>query len=88
MENYSEGQTINVGTGEDLTIKSLAELVRDVVNPDAKIVFDTDKPDGTPRKMLDVSRLHSLGWKHGIDLKDGIESTYKWFCDNAAEAVT
>ena len=88
LENYSEGQTINVGTGDDLSIKSLAEMVRDVVNPDAEITFDTDKPDGTPRKLLDVSRLHSLGWKHGIPLRDGIEQTYKWFCENVESAVS
>ena len=57
---------INVGTGEDLTIRELAEIVRDIVHPDAELVFDTSKPDGTPRKLLDVSRLHDLGWTHRI----------------------
>ncbi len=86
LENYSDSTTINVGTGEDLTIKALAELVGQVVNPEAKLVFDTDKPDGTPRKMLDVSRLHALGWKHGISLEEGVKTTYQWFCENAEEA--
>jgi GDP-L-fucose synthase len=86
LENYSDSTTINVGTGEDLTIKALAELVGQVVNPEAKLVFDTDKPDGTPRKMLDVSRLHALGRKHGISLEEGVKTTYQWFCENAEEA--
>ncbi|MEM7315147.1 MAG: GDP-L-fucose synthase [Planctomycetota bacterium] len=86
LENYSDPTTINVGTGDDLTIKSLAELVGQVVNPDAELVFDTDKPDGTPRKMLDVSRLHNLGWKHSISLEEGVRATYQWFCENAEEA--
>ena len=87
MENYSDHKTINVGTGDDLTIKSLAELIRDVVNPDANIEFDSSKPDGTPRKMLDVSRLHDLGWKHRIPLQVGVEQTYQWFCTNVESAV-
>ena len=87
MENYSESQTINVGTGEDLTIKSLAEMIRDAVNPDAKIEFDSSKPDGTPRKMLDVGRLQSLGWKHKIPLPTGIQETYEWFCKNIETTI-
>jgi len=82
MERWDEEGHINVGTGEDLTIKELAEMVRDVVHPGAKLVFDASKPDGTPRKLLDVSRIHALGWRHKIALKDGIESTYRWFLAN------
>ena len=69
------------GTGEDLSIRALAELVRDVVYPGAKLVFDTSKPDGMPRKLLDVSKLRSLGWSPTIGLEDGIRSTYQWFLD-------
>ena len=82
MNNYSDAGHINVGTGEDLTIKSLAEMVRDVVHPTGRLVWDTTKPDGTPRKLLDVGRLHAAGWKHQIGLREGIESTYRWFLDN------
>jgi GDP-L-fucose synthase len=79
MEHYSAADHINVGTGEDLSIAELAPMVRDVVYPGAEIVFDASKPDGTPKKLLDVSRLHDLGWRHRIDLVDGIASTYEWF---------
>jgi GDP-L-fucose synthase len=81
MRNYDGSGHINVGTGQDLTIGELADLVRSVVHPGAKIVFDTSKPDGMPRKLLDVSRLHALGWRHSIDLADGIASTYRWFVE-------
>jgi GDP-L-fucose synthase len=84
MDNYDAAQHINVGTGEDLSIRALAEMIRDVVYPGARLVFDTTKPDGTPRKLLDVSRLHALGWRHSIDLRAGVESTYKWFLENQA----
>jgi GDP-L-fucose synthase len=79
MRNYSEATHINVGTGEDLTIRGLAELVREIVHPKSEIVFDATKPDGTPRKLLDVSRLHEVGWRHRIGLRDGIISSYEWF---------
>jgi GDP-L-fucose synthase len=79
MRNYEDDGHINVGTGEDLSIRQLAEEIRDVVAPGARLVFDADKPDGTPRKLLDVGRLHSLGWRHRIDLAAGIRSTYDWF---------
>jgi GDP-L-fucose synthase len=82
MQTYDDAPHINVGTGEDVTIAELADMVRAVVYPDAKIVFDTSKPDGMPRKLLDVSRLHALGWRHTIALRDGIESTYDWFVSN------
>ena len=82
MRNFDEESHINVGTGEDMTIRELAELVGEVVYPEAQLVFDTTKPDGTPQKLLDVSRLHDLGWKHSIDLREGVELTYGWFQDN------
>jgi GDP-L-fucose synthase len=85
MQNYDEPNHINVGTGEDVSIKELAEMVRRIVHPGAKIVWDTTKPDGSPRKLLDVSRLHALGWRHRIALGEGIESTYQWFLTHRAE---
>jgi GDP-L-fucose synthase len=87
MRNYSDPGHINVGTGEDLAIKELAEMTRDVVYPQARIHFDTSKPDGTPRKLLDVSRLHALGWKHKIGLREGLKSTYGWFLEQGLEHV-
>jgi GDP-L-fucose synthase len=82
MRRHDTDVPINVGTGEDLSIRELAELVRDVVHPRAALVFDPSKPDGTPRKLLDVSRLHALGWRHRISLRQGVESTYRWFAEN------
>ena len=79
MENYSALEHVNVGTGEDLSIRELAEAVRDIVHPSALLAFDTSKPDGTPRKLLDVSRLHNLGWKHKIQLQQGVGSAYEWY---------
>jgi GDP-L-fucose synthase len=81
MRRYEEESHINVGTGEDLSIRELAQLIRDVVYPDARIAFDCSKPDGTPRKLLDVGRLRSLGWTPRIALRSGIESTYSWFLE-------
>jgi len=82
MDHYESDQHINIGTGVDLSIRELAETVRDVVHPDGRLVFDTSKPDGSPRKLLDVSRINALGWKASIGLREGIESTYQWFLDN------
>jgi GDP-L-fucose synthase len=88
MDHYSDDSHINVGTGVDLSIKELAEAIRDVVNPHALIRWDTSKPDGTPRKLLDVSRLRALGWEPTIELRAGLASTYAWFVDRvAADAV-
>ncbi len=81
MEHYEGEGHINVGTGEDCSIRTLAELVRDIVYPTAELAFDTSKPDGMPRKLLDVSKLRSLGWSPTIGLEDGIRSTYQWFLD-------
>jgi GDP-L-fucose synthase len=79
MERYSDRSHINIGTGIDLTIRELAEMVRATVHPAARIVWDDTKPDGAPRKLLDVSRLHALGWTHRVELRQGIEETYRWF---------
>jgi GDP-L-fucose synthase len=79
MEHYDGLEHVNVGTGEDLSIRELAETVRDIVHPSAQLVFDTSKPDGTPQKLLDVSRLHGLGWRHKIPLLEGIRSSYAWY---------
>ncbi len=82
MDRYSAPMHINVGTGEDLSIRELAESVRAVVYPEAELAWDTSKPDGMPRKLLDVTRLHALGWHHRTALRDGIASTYNWFLAN------
>ena len=82
VRRYDAAEHVNVGTGEDLTVRELAETIRDIVHPDAELVFDTTKPDGTPKKLLDVSRLHALGWRHRIDLREGILSSYRWFLEN------
>jgi GDP-L-fucose synthase len=87
MDRYDEAGHVNVGTGIDLTIRDLAELVGSIVHPAATLRFDTSKPDGTPRKLLDVSKLHALGWHHTIDLADGIRSTYDWFLEHQGVAA-
>ncbi|HTN78870.1 MAG TPA: GDP-L-fucose synthase [Acidimicrobiales bacterium] len=87
MDVYEEQQHLNVGTGVDLSIRELAETVRDVVHPEGELVFDSSKPDGAPRKLLDVSRINALGWKASIGLREGIESTYAWFLANHADAA-
>ena len=84
MDHYDGAQHVNVGTGEDLSIRELAETVRDAVYPAAQLTFDTSKPDGMPRKLLDVSKLHALGWRHRIGLKEGVASTYQWFLEHQA----
>ncbi|MHB1117906.1 MAG: GDP-L-fucose synthase family protein [Minisyncoccota bacterium] len=85
MNNYNDSAIINVGTGEDVSIKELAEKVRVAVDYKGEIVWDTGKPDGTPRKLLDVSKLHNLGWQHSIDIQDGLKETYEWFNKNKAQ---
>jgi GDP-L-fucose synthase len=84
MRTYSEPQLVNIGSGDELSIKALAELIAEVVGFKGRFEFDRSKPDGTPRKRLDLDRLHRLGWKHRIDLKRGIESTYRWYRENIA----
>lgn len=82
MNNYNSGDIINIGTGEDLSILELANLVKECVSYNGNIVWDSSKPDGTTRKLLDVSKIHSLGWKHQVALKDGIKRTYEWYKAN------
>ena len=86
MEQYNEMGHVNIGTGEDQTIRELVEMVCAVIHPEATIVYDASKPDGTPRKLLDVTRLHNLGWRHRIPLRHGVEMTYRWFVENAHAA--
>ena len=94
LESYDEPEPINVGVGEDLTIRELAETIRDIVHPEATLAFDDSKPDGTPRKLLDTSRITALGWQPTVPLNEGIRQTYEWFCEHAdrrlsvAESVT
>ncbi len=89
IRHYPDDLHINVGTGQDLSIRELAELVREVVYPEAELRLDTSKPDGMPRKLLDVTRLHQLGWRHRVELRDGIASTYQWFEQHVVQqAVT
>lgn len=88
MDHYDSDQTINVGTGEDLPIAELAQTIRSIVCPTATLEFDAEMPDGTPRKLLDVSRLRQLGWQPSIGLREGITSTYQWFCENQAAATS
>ena len=85
LDHYDDPATINVGTGTDLTIRELAELVAEVVGYEGAIVQDTTKPDGTPRKLLDVSRLTELGWTARTGLREGLESTYRWYLQHLAE---
>jgi GDP-L-fucose synthase len=77
MENYNDSTLVNIGTGVDVTIKELAETIKKEVGYDGEIIWNTEKPDGTPRKLMDVSKLNGLGWKHSIELKDGIALVYK-----------
>ena len=80
MDNYSEISHVNVGTGVDITIRELSERISQLIHPEAEIEFDTSKPDGMPRKVLDVSKLSNLGWKAKISLSEGLVATYDWFC--------
>src|SRR6266480_4773871 len=82
LEKYDSPEIINVGCGEDISIRELAELICDVVGFKGDLAWDTAKPDGTPRKLLDVSKIHALGWRHRIGLRDGIARTYQWFLEN------
>ena len=84
MKHYSDDSHINVGTGVDITIRELAETVRDVVYPQAHLRFDTSKPDGTPRKVLNVDRLAELGWRASTAFRDGLEATYRWYLASQA----
>ena len=87
MDRYSEAGHVNVGTGVDLTIRELAETVRDLVYPEGELVFDTSRPDGMPRKVLDVSRLTDLGWTATTSLAEGLADTYRWYLEAAERGV-
>ena len=82
LENYNGERHVNIGTGKEITIKELAETVQRVVGYQGEIVWNGDMPDGMPRKLTDVSKLHALGWKHKIELEDGIKLAYQWFREN------
>ena len=86
-KHYSGDIQINVGSGEEISIRKLAELVCEIVGFDGSLVFDTSKPDGTPRKLADVSRLKSMGWNHSIPLRHGVRDTYDWFRDGVASKI-
>ena len=86
MKTCSDPDPINIGSGQEVTVFELAQLIADIVGWSGQFVFDSSKPDGTPRKLLDVSRLHALGWKARIALEDGIASTYSWYDANMARA--
>lgn len=86
LEHYSGEQHVNIGTGKELTIKELAMMVKHAVGFEGEIVWNTSMPDGTPRKLTDVTKLHGLGWKHKIELPEGIALAYEWFCQNEAQA--
>lgn len=82
LENKLPDYLYNVGTGEDLTIKHLAETIQKITGHQGEIIWDSTKPDGTPRKLMDISKMHELGWKHELDLEEGIRKTYEWFLQN------
>jgi len=85
MNNYNDSEIVNIGVGEDVSIRELAELVQDVIGFDGELNFDSSKPDGTPRKLMNVSRLTELGWKASINLKSGVAETYAWFLENQSK---
>jgi len=82
LENTLPDYLYNVGTGEDLTIKELAETIQKITGHQGEIIWDATKPDGTPRKLMDISKMHELGWKHKVNLEEGIQKTYNWFLEN------
>jgi GDP-L-fucose synthase len=82
LTNRMEHDLYNIGTGKDITIKALAELIKSIVGHEGEIAWDSDKPDGTPRKLMDVSRMKNEGWSYNVQLEDGIRMTYNWFLDN------
>ncbi len=86
LENYDGEQHVNIGTGKEVSIKELAETVKKTVGYEGEIVWNKDMPDGTPRKLTDVTKLHSLGWKHKVDLEEGVKLAYEWFKENVDQA--
>jgi len=87
MLHYDSPEIINVGVGEDIEIRELARIIAEIAGFEGKIIFDTSKPDGTPRKLLDIGRLRSAGWQARIGLRDGIRQTYAWYLERAPELV-
>ncbi len=85
MNNYNEGEIVNVGTGRDIPISELAEMIREIVGFTGELLFDNSRPDGTPRKLMDVSKLTGLGWQSGIELEQGIRSVYQEYCKSGQE---
>jgi GDP-L-fucose synthase len=86
LEHYEDDEHVNIGTGIEVSIRELAETLRDVIYPSAELRWDTTKPDGAPRKLLDVTKMTNAGWRHSISLTEGINSTYQWFLDNYNQA--
>jgi GDP-L-fucose synthase len=86
VNNYNDEETINIGTGQDLSIKEIAELVKEIIGFRGEIIWDKSKPDGTPRKLLDISKLRKLGYEDNQDLRTGIDKTYNWFKKELLEA--
>ena len=86
MREYNDKPFVNVGTGTDLPIKELAETIKDIIGFEGEIVWDTDKPDGTPRKLMNCDRIHALGWTHRISLGDGLRSAYEEYRNNPEAA--
>lgn len=82
LESYESKEFLNVGTGEDVSIRELATLIQEIVGFEGTLAFDATKPDGMPRKLLEVSKMHALGWKHQTALRDGITKTYQWYLEN------
>ena len=87
MNHYEGNEIVNVGVGEDISIKDLAETIKKVIGFEGEIIFDTTKPDGTPRKLVDVSKINSLGWKASIPLEVGLQKAYQWFLENEYSKV-
>ena len=84
MNHYEANDIINVGVGKDISIKSLVFLIKNIVGFDGEVRFDPSRPDGTPRKLLDISKISGLGWEAKIPLKEGIEQTYRWYLENTS----
>ena len=82
LENNLSEHIYNIGTGKDITIKKLAEIIQKVINHKGRILWDKTKPDGTPRKLLDVSKIKEMGWQYSTELEEGIQKTYRWFLNN------
>ena len=87
MENYNDESIINIGTGQDVSIKALAELIKDIIGYEGNIVFDSSKPDGTPKKVTDVTKIKASGWQSTTSLQAGLEKTYAWYLKNAPKAL-